>query len=599
MRSKRTASAMLVCAASIALPCFSQDQVEFNTTIESTSLAGARNLYSIDVNNDGRPDLIRTSSGLPNVLTVFLSNGDGTFKSSYSYQFSTQYQGNTPVATGDFNGDGKADLVIELAGFAQLAGFAGNGDGTFKAPVIENITLPSRQIFGGEEMIVADYNRDGKEDLVTVGSTSLLRDIVLIPGEGNGQFGAAKVVYTAPADHGPGWSIRAGDFDADGKADFAFSESYNCSQGGCSAGIVHVEYGDGAGSFTNSTAYNSSGYVFTFNTGDLNNDGHTDIFGFSEGAGAQQLITLYGQSSRTFHLYTSSTGNGSGLINPVSADFNGDGANDIAALGFDSASNAHFVMTFLGNNTPGTFTPDQINVTPGSDQDLVAGDFNRDMKPDLAWTLKASSGMEIITERNGTTTGAFTHGCSYPAKGQGINACTTTGSSTSVAFHATAASFGKMRKLELWVDGKKIGEQRHDWGDHYTFFNLSSTLAAGSHEGTYYAADVDNRLQRSDFGFSVGSSSACSAPSSAGVHVCKPANGSTVGSPVAVQASATISGTLARMEVWVDGVKRYTETTSKSFSTSIALGTGKHRFGVYAVNTAGTKWESTVYAIVN
>lgn len=83
------------------------------------------------------------------------------------------------------------------------------------------------------------------------------------------------------------------------------------------------------------------------------------------------------------------------------------------------------------------------------------------------------------------------------------------------------------------------------------------------------------------------------------MHVCKPANGSTVGSPVAVQAAANITGTLARMEVWVGGVKKYTEKTSKSFSTSIALGAGEHLFAVYAVNTAGTKWKSTVYATVN
>jgi len=597
---KRIASAMLVCAASIALPCFSQNQVEFNTTTTATSLSGARNLYSIDVNNDGKPDLIRTSRALPNVLTVLLSNGDGTFKSSYSYQFANQYQGSIPVVTGDFNGDGKADLIVELSGFAQLAFLAGNGDGTFQAPVIENITLPSGQIFGGEEMIVADYTGDHNVDLIAVANTTTLNDIVLIPGQGNGHFGAAKVVYTAPADHGPGWSMHAGDFDADGKADFAFSESTSCNQGGCSAGNLHVEYGDGAGNFADTTPFNSSGYVFIFNTGDLNNDGHTDIFGFSQG-GTPQLITLYGQSGRTFHLYTMSSGlsSSSGLLNPVIADFNGDGASDIASVGSDPVAKTNFVVTFLGNDTPGTFTPDQINVTPGSDQDLVAGDFNRDTKPDLAWTWQTSSGLDIVTERNGTPTGAFTNGCSYPAKGQGINACTLTGPSTSVTFHASAASFGKMRKLELWVDGKKIGEQRHDWGDHYNFFNLSTTLAAGSHKGTYYAADVDNRLQRSDFGFTVGSSSSCSAPSSAGVHVCKPVNGSTVGSPVAVQATATITGTLARMEVWVDGVKKYSETTSKTLNTSIALGTGQHRFGVFAVNTAGTKWQTTVYATVN
>jgi hypothetical protein len=52
------------------------------------------------------------------------------------------------------------------------------------------------------------------------------------------------------------------------------------------------------------------------------------------------------------------------------------------------------------------------------------------------------------------------------------------------------------------------------------------------------------------------------------------------------------------MEVWVDGVKKYTETSSKLLSTSISLATGTHRVGVFAVNTAGTKWEGVVNATV-
>jgi hypothetical protein len=82
------------------------------------------------------------------------------------------------------------------------------------------------------------------------------------------------------------------------------------------------------------------------------------------------------------------------------------------------------------------------------------------------------------------------------------------------------------------------------------------------------------------------------------VHVCAPANGSTVSSPVQVKAAATITGTLARMELWVDGVKKYTETSSKVLNTSITLGAGSHRFGVIAVNTAGTKWEGVATATV-
>ena len=82
------------------------------------------------------------------------------------------------------------------------------------------------------------------------------------------------------------------------------------------------------------------------------------------------------------------------------------------------------------------------------------------------------------------------------------------------------------------------------------------------------------------------------------MNICSPVNNSTVGSPVQVLATANITGSLARMEVWVDGVKVYTETASTTLNTSIPLGAGKHQFGVYAVNTAGTKWLSIVYATV-
>jgi hypothetical protein len=52
------------------------------------------------------------------------------------------------------------------------------------------------------------------------------------------------------------------------------------------------------------------------------------------------------------------------------------------------------------------------------------------------------------------------------------------------------------------------------------------------------------------------------------------------------------------MELWVDGVKKYTETSSKTLNTSISLAAGSHRFGVFAVNTAGTKWQGVSTATV-
>jgi hypothetical protein len=113
-----------------------------------------------------------------------------------------------------------------------------------------------------------------------------------------------------------------------------------------------------------------------------------------------------------------------------------------------------------------------------------------------------------------------------------------------------------------------------------------------------FAADVDNRLQKTAFAFTVGGGAACSAPISAGVHICAPPNGATVSSPVSVEAAATVTGTIARMELWVDGVKKYTATSSKQLNTTVSLGAGSHRFAVVAVNTAGQKWESAVNATV-
>jgi hypothetical protein len=83
------------------------------------------------------------------------------------------------------------------------------------------------------------------------------------------------------------------------------------------------------------------------------------------------------------------------------------------------------------------------------------------------------------------------------------------------------------------------------------------------------------------------------------VNVCKPVNGSTVTSPAAVQAFATVTGTIARMEVWVDGVKKFSTFNSRTLSTSLTLAAGSHRFVFYAINTAGTKWQNTVTATVH
>jgi hypothetical protein len=189
-------------------------------------------------------------------------------------------------------------------------------------------------------------------------------------------------------------------------------------------------------------------------------------------------------------------------------------------------------------------------------------------------------------------------GCSPPTTA-GLNVCAPgNGSSVAspVSVQAAANVTGTIARMEVWVNGVK---------DYSTVgsTSLSTTLnlASGTNERfDFYAVNTAcTKLEKTVFAtVGAGGGGSCSAPSSPGVTVCKPANGSTVGSPVAVQAVSTVTGTIARMEVWVDGVKKFSTFGSTTLSTSLSLASGSHRFSFYAVNTAGTKWNTVVNATV-
>jgi hypothetical protein len=82
------------------------------------------------------------------------------------------------------------------------------------------------------------------------------------------------------------------------------------------------------------------------------------------------------------------------------------------------------------------------------------------------------------------------------------------------------------------------------------------------------------------------------------VNICQPASGATVSSSVAIKGASNVTGTFNRMEISINGVKKYAETSSKTLNTTLTVSAGTHRFAVLAFNTAGTKWELAVNARV-
>ena len=129
--------------------------------------------------------------------------------------------------------------------------------------------------------------------------------------------------------------------------------------------------------------------------------------------------------------------------------------------------------------------------------------------------------------------------------------------------------------------------------------NTSLPLAAGTHRVGVLVQDSAGTFESVVNVTVTSAGGGCSAPTSPGVQICQPLSGATVSSPVAIQAASNVTGAFMRMEVWIDGVKKYSEPSSTALNITLPLSAGTHRFAVLAYNTAGTKWEQAYNATVN
>ncbi len=288
---------------------------------------GPMSIGTGDFNNDGKLDLAvaDTSSG---DVSILLGNGDGTFQSPVSY---TVGQGASfqffQVAVGDFNGDGKLDFVVSDFDDNYVSVFIGNGDGTFKPGVTYVVgTNPT-------SVAVADVNGDGNLDLAVtnqnctnggppcgVGTVSILR------GDGDGTF-QAKVDY--PAGSNPNW-VAVGDFNKDGRLDLAVADGNSVVPS-----AVSVLLGNGDGTFRTPVSYALNTNGASVAVADFNGDGRLDL-AVVDNIGLVSI--LMGNGDGTFQPRTDYAVGSFPWGSLSIGDFNGDGHPDLAVANFGSNS---------------------------------------------------------------------------------------------------------------------------------------------------------------------------------------------------------------------------------------------------------------------
>jgi len=350
----------------------------FTSTVQTAGVAGSNQIVYVDVNGDGIPDLVQTSS----MLNIWIGNGDGTFALPVNGNSYVEDSGGPlTLALADFNADGNLDIAQLGSDYKQISVFTGNGKGSFHgAPMLASTTdsSPSPSDLGLDD--VADVQGKGY-------SSALFYDnggVVTALGDGKGGF---TYVVGLPSAAVPLLNyiepVQA-DFNGDGKQDLLIANT---------DGSLLVALSNGDGTFQTPVSVGLPALDCQINyaaTGDLNGDGKTDIVvayvgdaacGGSGTTSSGYFVAL-GKGDGTF-LTPTFTAYGSELYAVTLADMNRDGNLDLLLDDAPFQVSGAFAVDLLPGIGDGTFAAGTTVKSGSMISQVIAGDYNSDGKPDL------------------------------------------------------------------------------------------------------------------------------------------------------------------------------------------------------------------------
>ncbi len=328
-----------------------------------------------DFNGDGRKDVV-VANALSNNLSILLGSGNGSL--GPESRIGVGMYPNS-VAIGDFNGDAAQDLVVTNFQSNDVSLLLGMGNGTFS---------PESRLsgFSGPTFITTgDFNGDGRRDLAVTEQS--LGDVVIMLGMGDGTF-------TGPVRFGTGLeprSIAVGDFNADGIEDLVVANGHQDITGLTPPppGTISILLGLGDGSFGPQAQYSAGALPYSVVVGDFNGDGRQDVAVSNRGNRAVSIFLGLGDGQ--FAPKTAIPTSNIFLGQIEVGDFNRDGRQDLAVA--DGYSNQVLLLVGAGD---GTFVPDIPIGAGGGALSIALDDFTSDGIPDLAVVGPQANDLRII-----------------------------------------------------------------------------------------------------------------------------------------------------------------------------------------------------------
>ena len=382
-------------------------------------------IVSGDLDGSGLSDLVVVNSGSSSG-TILLNRGDGIFDAAREVAF-----GLSPRAAvlADFNGDGFLDLATSNLQSKNFNALLGDGRGGFgKSFVVHVGDNP-------HSLAAADFDADGRSDLAVV-HADVHASVSLFPGRGDGSFdGGIRTVLDEASTSRPRL-VDCGDFDEDGLQDLAvltdrvellflrntgareFEPRLVSAQAGIPANAVfaapfllaidfdadghldvlsktlisgrfalRVHVGDGAGQFDSprDVSIDPGLGLGALAFADVNRDGVLDVAATRSSA---DLAIVHGLVPGRLDVSTTLVLEDARPVGVVSFDVDENGDQDLIAL---SPRALHVSLRKRGE-----FLAWETHPLAGFAQELIRGDFDGDLRPEVAWPDVTKGSVAVV-----------------------------------------------------------------------------------------------------------------------------------------------------------------------------------------------------------